>query len=409
MAALEKISAREAAGDALRCSFCGNRPAEDSALIAAAEADVFICDECLAAGSDLLTRDDRGAEAPEANREQPRDDATDAMATKTYFRLLTEADIARLITMDELIDAMQEALRRFSGGDVVQPVRAVLPVNGGRDVFALMPSYVREPALLGAKLVTVFPQNGDLQLPTHLAAILLFSPETGALRAVLDGRYITEVRTAAVSAVSANLLARDDAAVLAILGSGAQARSHLHALDRVFELSDVRVWSPTPEHQEAFVDEMRTSTKATLAGAASAAEAVRDADLVVLATSSAEPVVRSDWIKPGAHVMSVGACRPTQREMDPELLRRGRLYVDSKAAALVESGDVVMAIKEGRIAESHIVGELGALVAGKVEGRRWPQDVTIFKSLGLAVEDVVAADLAYRRALIEDAGRELEL
>jgi ornithine cyclodeaminase len=237
----------------------------------------------------------------------------------------------------------------------------------------------------------------------------LFSPETGALLAVLGGRYLTEVRTAAVSAVSARLLARDEASRLAIIGSGVQARSHLQALEHVFELSDVRVWSPTAEHQAAFIETVEPTTSARLVGTDSAEQAVLGADIVVLATSSRSPVVQSEWIKEGTHVISVGACRPDQREMDPALVLRGRLFVESRAAALAESGDVVMAIQDHRFTAAHIVGELGELLEGTIEGRRSPREVTIFKSLGLAVEDVVAADAAYRRALAGDAGRELEL
>jgi alanine dehydrogenase len=326
-----------------------------------------------------------------------------------FFRLLAEADVIRLLSMDDLIDLMEDALRRFSSGEVVQPVRTVLSLGNANAFFGLMPAYVREPAAVGAKLVTVFVNNTALDLPTHLATILLFSPRTGALVAVMDGRYITEARTAAVSAVSASLLAEDSAAVMAIIGSGAQARSHLEALDRVFELTEVRVWSPTPEHRSAFVEEMQSRTTAGMVATESAEQAVRGADLVVLVTSSPEPVVQSGWVKDGAHVMSVGACRPDQREMDPALTRRGRLFVDSRAAALVESGDIVKGIEERRFGASHIVGELGELIAGKVEGRRSPREVTIFKSLGLAAEDVVAADLVYRRAIEQDAGLELEL
>ena len=166
---------------------------------------------------------------------------------------------------------------------------------------------------------------------------------------MVDGQYITDTGTAAVSAVSADLLAREDSGVLAIIGSGVQARSHLEAMDCVFELSETRVWSPTPEHQEQFVDEMKTVTASSLVGSPSAADAVRGADLVVIATSASEPVVQNDWVKTGAHVISVGACRPTERELDPALVRRGRLYVDSRAAALVESGDIVMGIQEDHL------------------------------------------------------------
>jgi len=326
-----------------------------------------------------------------------------------YFRLLTESDVASLLSIDELIEAMKGALLQFSTGQVVQPVRAVLPVGGDRSFFGVMPAALHEPRAVGAKLVTVFPANADRCLPTHLATILLFSAETGALVAVMDGRYVTEARTAAVSAVSAILLARDESETLAIVGSGVQARSHLTTLETVFEFNEIRVWSPNPKHVGDFIDDTAPLTKAPLTGAPSAEDAVRGADLIVLATSSPEPVIRNEWVKDGAHVIGVGACRPDEREMDPRLVQRGVLYVDSRAAALVESGDVVMSIQEGRFTASHIAGELGAVIAGAAPGRRSPQDVTIFKSLGLAVEDVAAADLIYRRAVAMDVGQELEL
>lgn len=325
------------------------------------------------------------------------------------FRLLTEADVAGLLTTDLLIDTMADALKRFSAGEVVQPLRTVVPVGKNHHFFGLMPAYVPDLPAIGVKLVSVFPGNAAFDLPTHSATILLFSPETGALVSVMDGRCITQARTAAVSAVSAGLLARDDTGVMSLVGSGVQARSHLEALERVFDFTEVRVWSPTPEHQDKFIADMEPATKARLVGVASAYQAVGDADLVVLATSSSEPVVQNEWIKAGAHVISVGACRPDEREMDPALVERGRLFVDSRAAALVESGDVVMGIKDGRFAASHIVAELGELVAGKVKGRRSPREVTIFKSLGLAIEDIMTAELVYRRAVEQGVGSELEL
>src|SRR5215471_6595984 len=263
-----------------------------------------------------------------------------------YFRLLTAANVAGLLSMDELIEAMDGALRQFSAGGVEQPVRTAVPL-ADQKVFAVMPAYVRVPGAVGAKLVNVFGTNAALNLPTHLATILLFSPNTGALVSVMDGRVITEMRTAAVSAVSARALARDDAQTLAIVGSGAQARSHLEAMEHVFELNEIRVWSPTPDHQMAFITEMSETTETKIIGTNSAEEAVHRADLIVLATSSVEPVIQNEWVASGSHVISIGACRPNQREMDPALLGRGRLFVDSRAAALVESGDVVMGIQQG--------------------------------------------------------------
>lgn len=325
------------------------------------------------------------------------------------FRLLTEQHVAALLPPADLIDAMATALARFSSGDVQQPVRTVLTVGPQQAYFGVMPAYVAEPAQLGAKLVTVFGENLTRDLPSHLATILLLDPDTGALVALMDGRYITEARTAAVSAVSARHQARPDASTLAILGTGVQARSHLEALAQVRTLTDIRVWSPKLSSRERFVAEMAGHVPGRLRAADDAEQAVGGADIVVLVTSSPTPVIEDAWVDRGAHVISVGACRPTQREMAPALVARGRLVVDSRAGALAESGDIVQGIREGRFTESHVAGELGEVVLGRVAGRETADQVTIFKSLGMAVEDVAAADLAYRRALETGAGTELTL
>jgi alanine dehydrogenase len=357
------------------------------------------------------------------------------------FHLLTETDVQSVLTMEDLIDAMASALARFSKRSAEQPVRTVIPIAADA-FFGTMPAYVRGPsregvgasragaagagdAALGAKLVTVFGSNAARGLPSHLASIVLLDPETGALRALLDGRYITEARTAAVSAVSSRLLARQTAKSLAIIGSGVQAHSHLEALLHVHSLRQVAVWSPTRSHRDRFVESARTALERWCRPAASgglagqpavpaltavdhAGEAVVGADIVVLVTSSPAPVLEDGWVKPGAHIIGVGACRPNQREIDPALTARSRLFVDSRDAALVEAGDVVMGIQEGRFGPDHIVAELGEVVAG-APGRRTDSEITIFKSLGMAIEDVVAADLAYRRAMERGIGAELSL
>jgi ornithine cyclodeaminase/alanine dehydrogenase-like protein (mu-crystallin family) len=346
------------------------------------------------------------------------------------FRLLSESDVKAVLTIDDLIETMAAALKQFSKGEVTQPVRTVISVGGDDAFCALMPAYVPAESL-GAKVVTVFGRNATRGLPSHLASILLLDHETGALRALLDGRFITESRTAAVSAVSSRLLAREGVASLAIIGTGVQARSHLDALSRVHRLKHVAVWSPNKAHRDRFVAEVGTDPGRSGDGLGTdpgrsrdaagteprhpvvkavdhAGEAIVGADLIVLVTSSPTPVLESGWVKPGAHLISVGACRPNQREMDPELVARGRLFVDSRAAALVESGDVVLGIQEGRFTADHIVAEIGELVNGAA-GRRSQTDITIFKSLGLAVEDVMAADLAYRRAVEQGIGMELTL
>ena len=290
---------------------------------------------------------------------------------------LDEREVRRHLRMADLVPAMARALADLSAGRVQQPVRNMLPVES-RGFFAVMPAYA---GALGAKLVTFFPVNRDV--PTHHALIVLFRPETGEPLVVMDGRLITEMRTAAASAVATDLLARRDAAVLGILGSGVQAGSHLEALRLVRTFREVRVWSP--RGAGAF------AARHGVQAAATAEDAVRGADVIVVATSATAPVLRGAWLAPGAHVNAVGACRPDWRELDDDAVRRARLYVDSRAAATKEAGDV--------IAAGEPFAELGEVVAGTRPGRQSPDEITLFKSVGVAVEDVVTADLVYRRSL----------
>jgi alanine dehydrogenase len=319
--------------------------------------------------------------------------------------LLSETDVRQLLSMDDLIQTMESALTEFSSGRVQQPLRTVMDVGQSRAFFGVMPAFIPASAALGTKLVTVFGSNAAMGLPTHLATILLMDSSTGELLSVMDGRYITEARTAAVSAVSARLLARSDAGVLAILGSGVQARSHLRAFSHVRALRDVRVWSPSAVHRREFAEEMHREIAAPIAPVATVREAVDGADLVVIATASREPILSSDWIADGTHIAAVGACRPDQREVETELVKRARVFVDSRTGALAEAGDLVMPIREGAIDATHIAGELGQLAAGAVAGRQTPGDVTLFKSLGMAVEDIAAAHLVYERATERGLGR----
>jgi ornithine cyclodeaminase/alanine dehydrogenase-like protein (mu-crystallin family) len=283
--------------------------------------------------------------------------------------------------MEDVIPAMERALADFSSGKVVQPVRTIVPVEESGGFLGLMPAYTGQA--LGAKLVGFYPRNTDI--PTHHAVIQLFRPETGEPLVTMDGTLITEVRTAAVSAVATKYLARPDASVLAILGSGVQARSHLEALRLVRDFQEVRVWSP--RHAAAFAEEFGVQA------ARSAEEAVRGADVIVTATTSQTPVLEGACLAPGAHINAVGACRPDWQELDDDALHRARIYVDSRAAAAQESGDVIAGGVE------RVVGEIGEVVNGAVPGRTSPDEITVFKSLGLAVEDVVTADLVYRKAV----------
>lgn len=289
---------------------------------------------------------------------------------------LTEEQVRAVLRMEELIPAMAGALRDLSAGKVQQPMRTVLPVTEHKGFFAVMPAY---GGALGAKLVTFYPHNTEVH--THHAMILLFRPETGEPLVTMDGRLITEMRTAAVSAVATDALARTDASVLAILGSGVQARSHLEAMRIVRKFREVRVWSP--RNAGAFAKEF------DVRAAASAEEAVRGADVIVVATTATTPVMMGDWLSPGAHINAVGAPRPDWRELDDVVLRRARIYVEAREAAMKESGDVIAAGK--------IFAEIGEVVAGTKSGRESEDEITLFKSVGVAVEDIVAADLVWRR------------
>jgi len=289
---------------------------------------------------------------------------------------LDEDAVRSLLRMEELIPAMAGALRDLSAGRVQQPLRRVLQVKEHKGFFALMPAY---GGALGAKLVTFYPENKGIH--THHAMILLFRPETGEPLVTMDGRLITEMRTAAVSAVATDGLARADASVLAILGSGVQARSHLEALRLVRKFREVRVWSP--RHSNEFARQFKISA------AASAEEAVRGADVIVVATSATTPVLLGEWLSPGAHINAVGATRPDWRELDDEALRKARIYVEWRDSATKESGDI--------IAAGNVFAEIGEVVAGAKEGRTSSEEITLFKSVGVAVEDIVAADLVYQK------------
>lgn len=300
--------------------------------------------------------------------------------------------------MGPLIDMMENALAEFSAGRVDQPVRSIVQIGPEKNYFGSMPAYLPSANAAGAKLVTVFPANLQKGLTSHFATIILLDTETGALQALLDGRYITEARTAAVSAVSSKFLARHDSRILAIIGSGVQAHSHLEALTHVHKFDEVRVYSPTRANLEAFC--AHTGTKP----AASVEEAVHGADVIATVTAAREPVLRSEWVKDGAHIIGVGACRPTQRELDAALVARCSVYVDSRAAAMHEAGDILLAIADGVIDQSHIRGELG-----ERPSRKSPTECTFFKSLGLAVEDVASASYVYAKAIAAGIGTQFSL
>jgi ornithine cyclodeaminase/alanine dehydrogenase-like protein (mu-crystallin family) len=293
---------------------------------------------------------------------------------------LDEEQVRKHLGMADLIPAMEKALIDFSAGKVTQPVRQVIPVDPPGGFYGMMPALT--PEGLGQKIVTFYPPNADKGIATHMALIVLNDPQTGAPLAVMDGRLITEMRTAAVSAAATKLLASKDAKVLAILGSGVQARSHVEAFRLVRQFEEIRVWSPNQSHAEQFAKEIG-------AKAMPAEDAVRGADVIVTATSSKMSILQGKWLKSGCHVNAVGACRPDWRELDDDAMRNV-VFVDSREAAMKESGDVILS-------GAKIYAELGEALARKIDNRA--SETTIFKSLGMAVEDVTAALLVHKSAI----------
>ncbi len=293
---------------------------------------------------------------------------------------LSEADIGPLLSYEQLIPAMARALSDFSAGHVVQPVRQMLPVEAEQRYLGIMPAVTS--TAMGAKLVCFYPKNAGTRHHTHQASIALFDPEFGLPLAFMDGRLITEMRTAATSAAVAKAVADPDSKVLALVGSGVQAKAHLDALSTIYDFNDVRVWSRTAANARCFADKHG-------AVALDAQAAVDGADIIVCATNALEPVVEGNWLKPGAHVISVGSPRPNWRELD-DVVMSNTVIVDSREAAAKEAGDVILSGAE-------VFAEAGDVLAGTVAVA--PGTTTVFKSLGMAVEDIAAAQLVYENYL----------
>lgn len=293
---------------------------------------------------------------------------------------LDEEAVRRFLDWDRLIAAMEQVLAEFSRGAVIQPVRQVITIEERRRYVGIMPAIVGD--VMGLKFVSFYPVNAGSDHPTHQATILLYRTGSGAPLAAMDGRLITEMRTAAVSAAVMKYLAPEQRKVLAILGSGVQAHSHLQALQRVDSFSEVRVWSRTLAHAERFAREHSVHV------AVSAESAVRGADVIVTATAAHEPILKGAWLKPGAHVNAIGSARPDWRELDDEAMA-ATVLVDSREAAAKEAGDVILA-------NAHIYGEIGEIFGGVKPAPR--SATTVFKSLGLACEDVAAARLVVEAA-----------
>jgi ornithine cyclodeaminase len=312
--------------------------------------------------------------------------------------------------MRECIDVMADALRSLSRGDALLPLRSVTRLPGSPNLLAVMPGQLgvnsadRHRAALGAKVITVFPGNDATPFDSHMGVVLLFEAELGRLLAVIDASSVTAIRTAAVSGVATHVLARPDAGDLAILGAGVQAMTHLDAMRQVRPLRRVRVWSRSPERSRTFAERAGRRFGITVEHVGSAEVCVRGADIVCTVTASREPVLRGAWLTDGVHVNAVGAALPTARELDSDAVVRSRVVVDRRESALAEAGDLLIPMSEGVIAGEHILGELGEVLLGAVAVRESPADRTLFKSLGLAIEDLAAARHIYEKGVALGTG-----
>lgn len=321
--------------------------------------------------------------------------------------VLTHGEIERLMPVEACIDPMADALKALARGDVHQPLRMIVRPPKTAGLMGLMPAVLswpgRQPAY-GLKVVCIFKDNPARGKDMHQGGVLLFDGTTGELLTLMNASAITAIRTAAVSGVATRLLARDDAGDVAIIGAGVQARTHLLAMAAVRNLRRVRVASRSIERARTFAHEMQGRVDCAIEPVANAADAVQGADLIVTATSSLEPVIEHAWIAPGTHLNVVGASLPHAREVDTATMSQSSVFVDRRESTIAESGDYLLAAADGAIGPDHIRAELGELLLGKRQGRRAPDEITLFKSLGLAVEDLASAEFLYQRAQDVGAG-----
>jgi ornithine cyclodeaminase len=318
-----------------------------------------------------------------------------------------DAEVRSLLTMPACIDLMADALAALAAGQAQVPLRSLMWLPDRSGLLGMMPGHLATAGVMGIKVVSVMPGNHGTPFDAHQGVVLIFETRHGRPLALVDATSITAIRTAAVSGVATRLLARPDAGDLAILGSGTQAVSHLEAMCAVRPIRRVRVWSRTPSHARQFAETESGRRGIPIEIAADAREAVAGADLVCTTTASPEPVLHGAWISPGTHINAVGSSVRSARELDSAAVARSRLFVDRRESTLNEAGDFLMARAEGAITDDHIIAEIGDILDGRAQGRRTAAEITLFKSLGLSVEDVASAMFVYQQASAQGAGTRL--
>ena len=323
--------------------------------------------------------------------------------------VLSEEQVRSLIDIEELITALEQAHIQYSSGKAVMPVRLVVPLPQIQGRITSMPGYLTQDKALGMKVVTYFQNNPKEDLPAILATIMLFSAETGQLMAVMDGSFITAIRTACASAMATKVLANPQTPLLGICGAGVQARAHIQALSRVKKLQRIKIYSPLGMSAQRVRQDLESEIGVDIEVATSAEQTVSDCDLVVTATTAREPILESEWLKPGAHINAVGSHRPDHREIDGATLARSKIVVDSREAIMAECGDILLAIKEKSITENPIHAEIGEVLVGTKPGRTSSGEITLYKSVGIAIQDVAAAQLIYSKALELKVGTTVQI
>jgi ornithine cyclodeaminase/alanine dehydrogenase-like protein (mu-crystallin family) len=310
------------------------------------------------------------------------------------MRFIDRQEVARRLTYDVCIPIVRDAMIAFSRGETRQLLRSIISLGQGR-LFGVMPGAMGESATFGAKLVSVFPQNFALGIQSHQGLVILFDPATGAPVCVLHAGEITAIRTAAASAVATDALARKDAHRLAILGYGEQAATHARAISKVRHLESISVWGRSSERARAFTDRTQAELALPVDSARSVEEAVAEADIICTVTSATEPILKGAWVRPGTHVNLVGSGHAGPTEVDNDLVVRSRFIADSREGVLTQGAEFLRAKAAGLIGDDHIVAEIGQVLAGEIEGRRSPEEITVYKSLGHVVQDLATAWALY--------------
>jgi ornithine cyclodeaminase len=331
------------------------------------------------------------------------------MPRRLPLLVINQHQVELLLPMETAMEAVEGAFRAIAEGQALNPLRRVMFLPDDLGVQVTMPAYLGDSGITGLKAITVFPGNEGTVYESHQGAVLLFGTEHGELQAVVDASAITAIRTAAASGVATRLLARQDARNLAILGSGTQAVSHLEAMLLARPIGQVRVWSRTPAHARRFAEQAAQKHGADIRPLPTAREAVRDADIVCTTSSAPVPILLGEWLQPGMHINAVGSSVPFTRELDTSAVVQSRLFVDRRESTLNEAGDFLMPLQEGAVDEDHIQAEIGEILLGQNPGRTSTQEITLFKSLGLAVQDLAAAHAVFQAAVDRGSGTDVEL